>query len=316
MKKLKSKNESKCGEIMISKNAREYWKFKEQATSWLIILPSVALFTFFVWVPMGESIVMSLFKTKGVNLAKFVWFDQYLSVFRDANFVSALKNTVAYTLWSLVIGFLIPIFMAILISETTRWRGLFRTASYLPNIMPGLATVLMWRSFFSAKPSGAFNVLISYLGLDARPWLSNAGIIIPLIVVILTWKGAGATALIYMAGLAGINPELYEASTIDGAGILRRTWNITIPQIFNLGSTLLILQIIAVFQILYEPLVLTNGGPDNASISLMQLLFSYIQNASTIDYGKASSVSVIISLLLLTFTVIYNFANKRKESFE
>jgi multiple sugar transport system permease protein len=280
------------------------------------MLPSVILFAFFVWVPMGESIVMSLFKTKGVSLEKFVGLEQYLAVFRDPNFMAALKNTVSYTLWSLVIGFLVPIVIAVLIGETTRLRGLFRTASYLPNMMPGLATVLLWRSFFSAKPSGAFNVLISYLGMDARSWLSNAEIIIPLIVVILTWKGAGATALIYMAGLAGINPELYESATIDGAGIWRRTWHITLPQIFNLGSTLLILQIIAVFQILYEPLVLTNGGPDNASISLMQLLFNYIQNASSIDYGRASAVSVIISLMLLTFTVLYNIVNKRRESFD
>ncbi len=301
---------------MISKNSTKYWIFKEQFTSWLIILPAVILFAFFVWVPMGESIVMSLFRTKGATLEKFVGLEQYMSVFRDPNFLSALKNTVAYTIWSLAIGFVIPIIIAVLIGETTRLKGLFRTASYLPNIMPGLATVLMWRSFFSAKPSGAFNVVISYLGLDARPWLSNAEIIIPLIVIIMTWKGAGATALIYMAGLAGINPELYEAATIDGAGVWRRTWNITLPQIFNLGSTLLILQIIAVFQILYEPLVLTNGGPDNASISLMQLLFSYIQNATRIDFGKASAVSVTISLLLLTFTVIYNYVNKRKESFE
>jgi multiple sugar transport system permease protein len=280
------------------------------------MLPSVILFAFFVWVPMGESIVMSLFKTKGVSLEKFVGLEQYLAVFRDPNFMAALKNTVSYTLWSLVIGFLVPIVIAVLIGETTRLRGLFRTASYLPNMMPGLATVLLWRSFFSAKPSGAFNVLISYLGMDARSWLSNAEIIIPLIVVVLTWKGAGATALIYMAGLAGINPELYESATIDGAGIWRRTWHITLPQIFNLGSTLLILQIIAVFQILYEPLVLTNGGPDNASISLMQLLFNYIQNASSIDYGRASAVSVIISLMLLTFTVLYNIVNKRRESFD
>lgn len=301
---------------MINKNSNKYWIFKEHLSSWLIILPSVVLFAFFVWVPMGESIVMSLFKTKGISLVEFVGIEQYIAVFRDPNFMAALKNTVAYTVWSLLIGFLIPIIIAILIGETTRLKGLFRTASYLPNIMPGLATVLMWRSFFSAKTSGAFNVLLSYLGLEARPWLSNAGIIIPLIVVILTWKGAGATALIYMAGLAGINPELYESATIDGAGIWRRTWHITLPQIFNLGSTMLILQIIAVFQILYEPLVLTNGGPDNASISLMQLLFNYIQNASSIDYGRASAVSVIISLMLLTFTVIYNYANKRRDNFE
>ncbi|HHW21580.1 MAG TPA: sugar ABC transporter permease [Clostridiaceae bacterium] len=301
---------------MIDKNSGKYWNLKNNINSWLIMLPSVILFAFFVWVPMGESIVMSLFKTKGVSLEKFVGLDQYIAVFKDPNFTAALRNTVSYVLWSLVIGFLMPIIIAVLIGETTRLRGLFRTASYLPNIMPGLATVLMWRSFFSAKPSGAFNVLISYLGMDARAWLSNADIIIPLIVVILTWKGAGATALIYMAGLAGINPELYESATIDGAGIWRRTWHITLPQIFNLGSTLLILQIIAVFQILYEPLVLTNGGPDNASISLMQLLFNYIQNASSIDYGRASAVSVIIALMLLTFTVIYNTLNKRRESLE
>lgn len=301
---------------MIDKNSGKYWNLKNNINSWLIMLPSVILFAFFVWVPMGESIVMSLFKTKGVSLEKFVGLDQYIAVFKDPNFTAALRNTVSYVLWSLVIGFLMPIIIAVLIGETTRLRGLFRTASYLPNIMPGLATVLMWRSFFSAKPSGAFNVLISYLGMDARAWLSNADIIIPLIVVILTWKGAGATALIYMAGLAGINPELYESATIDGAGIWRRTWHITLPQIFNLGSTLFILQIIAVFQILYEPLVLTNGGPDNASISLMQLLFNYIQNASSIDYGRASAVSVIIALMLLTFTVIYNTLNKRRESLE
>jgi multiple sugar transport system permease protein len=301
---------------MIDKNSGKYWTLKNNINSWLIMLPSVILFAFFVWVPMGESIVMSLFKTKGVSLEKFVGLDQYIAVFKDPNFTAALRNTVSYVLWSLLIGFLMPIIIAVLIGETTRLKGLFRTASYLPNIMPGLATVLMWRSFFSAKPTGAFNVLISYLGMDARAWLSNAEIIIPLIVVILTWKGAGATALIYMAGLAGINPELYESATIDGAGIWRRTWHITLPQIFNLGSTLLVLQIIAVFQILYEPLVLTNGGPDNASISLMQLLFNYIQNASSIDYGRASAVSVIIALMLLTFTVIYNSVNKRRESLE
>lgn len=301
---------------MIDKNSGKNWILINNIKSWLIMLPSVVLFAFFVWVPMGESIVMSLFKTKGVTLEKFIGLEQYFAVFRDPNFTAALRNTVSYVLWSLVIGFFVPIVIAVLIGETTRLKGLFRTASYLPNIMPGLATVLLWRSFFSAKPSGAFNVLISYLGMEPRSWLSNADIIIPLIVVILTWKGAGATALIYMAGLAGINPELYESATIDGAGIWRRTWHITIPQIFNLGSTLLILQIISVFQILYEPLVLTNGGPDNASISLMQLLFNYIQNASSIDYGRASAVSVIIALLLLTFTLIYNFVNKRKETFE
>jgi len=139
--------------------------------------------------------------------------------------------------------------------------------------------------------------------------------VIPLIVVTATWKGAGATALIYMAGLAGINPELYEAATIDGAGIWKRIRYITLPAIFNLGSTMLILQIIAIFQIMYEPLVLTAGGPDNASLSLMLLMWRYAFGG-TMDYGRASAVAVIIALILLAFTALYSFVNKRKTDWE
>jgi multiple sugar transport system permease protein len=127
----------------------------------------------------------------------------------------------------------------------------------------------------------------------------------------LTWKGAGATTLLYIAGLQGIDPELYEAAIIDGAGILKRIRYITIPNIYNLARTLLILQIISVFQILYEPLVMTNGGPNNASISIMQLVFKFA--FERFDYPKAASVSVIICLILAVLTVLYFKINKRKD---
>ena len=109
-----------------------------------------------------------------------------------------------------------------------------------------------------------------------RDYLNNAFRVIPMIVITMTWKGAGATALLYLAGLQGINPELYEAAVIDGANVKQRVWNVTIPQLYNLARTLLILQIIAVFQILYEPPCYDQwAGPNNASVSLMQLVFRY-----------------------------------------
>ena len=168
--------------------------------------------------------------------------------------------------------------------------------------------MFLWRYLFKSGDNGGLNMLLNAIGLPSGTWLSNASLAIPVIVVAMTWKGAGATALIYLAGLQGINPELYEAAIIDGANVRQRITRITIPQIYNLGRTLLILQVIAVFQVLYEPLVMTNGGPNNASVSLMQLVFRYAFDK--FDYSKAAAVSVIISVALITLTLVYNKINK------
>lgn len=127
----------------------------------------------------------------------------------------------------------------------------------------------------------------------------------------LTWKGAGSTALIYMAGISGINPEYYEAAAIDGAGIWRRIFHITVPCILNLGRTMLILQVISVFQILYEPLVLTNGGPNNASLSIMLLVYKYA--FTKYDYPKAAALSVIICVVLILLSGLYMKLTKSKD---
>ena len=290
-------------------------KWKQNATSWLIMLPGVALFAFFLWGPLLQSVRMSFYRTRNIELVEFIGFDNYLSVFRRHEFQQALTNTFTYTIWSLLIGFLIPIILALVIGETMRGRGFFRTAAYIPNILPGLAAVLLWSAFFSAEKSGVLNIMLGWLGMEPMAFLSDEKLVIPIIVLIATWRGAGATALIYMAGLAGINPELYEAATIDGAGIWKRIRFITAPAIFNLASTLLILQIISIFQIMYEPLVLTKGGPDNASLSLMLLMWRYAFGG-TLDFGRASAVAVIIAVILLGFTALYSIVNKRKVDWE
>ena len=287
----------------------------KQGSSWLIMLPSITLFAFFLWVPLVQSVRMSMYRTKNIELVEFVGFENYLRVIQREEFIQALSNTLTYTFWSLLIGFLIPIIIALVIGETARGKGFFRTVTYIPNILPGLAAVLLWKQFFSAEKSGVINIILDSLGLETMAFLSEANLVIPLIVVTATWKGAGATSLIYMAGLAGVNPELYEAATIDGAGIWKRIFHITVPALFSLGSTLLILQIISIFQIMYEPLVLTAGGPDNASVSLMLLMWRYAFGGQ-MDYGRASAVAVIIAVILLIFTAIYSYVNKRKTDWD
>ncbi|MCL2663213.1 MAG: sugar ABC transporter permease [Oscillospiraceae bacterium] len=298
----------------LTTNKFEKWKY--QASSWLIMLPGLVLFSFFLWWPLLQSIRMSMYRTRNIELVEFVGFDNYITIFQRTEFLQALSNTLLYTLWSLIIGFLVPIFIALLIGETVRAKGLFRTAAYVPNVLPGLAAIIVWTAFFSAGETGVLNIMLGWFGIDRMSYLSEENLVIPIIVTISTWKGAGATALIYMAGLAGINPELYEAATIDGAGVLKRIRYITIPAIFNLGSTMLILQIIAIFQIMYEPMILTRGGPDNASLSLMLLMWRYAFGGGTMEFGRASAVAVIIAFILLIFTTIYTIVNKRKVNWE
>lgn len=276
------------------------------------MLPGLILMTFFVWEPLLESIRMSLYETENVELVEFVGFDNFISVMGKTNFMQALMNTFGYTFWSLLIGFLLPIFLAMLIGETVRGKGLFRTAAYLPNMLPGLAVIILWSAFFSGGETGVLNILLSKLGISSQTYLTRAEWVKPIIIVIATWKGAGSTALIYMAGMASVNPELYEAAAIDGAGVLNRVRHILLPSIKKLASTMLILQIISVFQIMYEPMVLTKGGPDNASLSMMQLMWQYAFGGA-MNYGKASAVAVIVTIILLVLTAIHSYFD-RKES--
>ncbi|MDR2741620.1 MAG: sugar ABC transporter permease [Treponema sp.] len=285
--------------------------FARNLSGWLIMLPSVILFIFFMWEPLIESIRLSLYHAQGMRLVKFTGVKNYTDVFQHPDFLPALRNTFLYTLWSLAIGFMIPVVLAIFINEVRRGKSFLKLSVYMPNIIPGLAIVLMWRFIFRPGETGVLNILLDKIGVEPQSWLTNPGWTIPLIVMTLTWKGAGATTLLYIAGLQGIDPELYEAAIIDGAGLWKRVRYITLPNIYNLARTLLILQILAVFQILYEPLVMTNGGPNNASISIMQLVFKFA--FERFDYPKAASVSVIISIILMILTIFYFKINKRKD---
>lgn len=284
---------------------------KKNISGWLIMAPTLILFAFFVWEPLLASIRLSLYSAKGMRTVEFVGFKNYIDVFHHPDFFPAVRNTFSYTIWSLLIGFLVPIIMALIINEMVHAKGLFRVGIYFPNIVPGLATVMMWAFIFRPGKTGVLNIILGSMGVQPQVWLSNPKITIPLIVLTMTWKGAGATALIYLAALQGINPELYEAAIIDGAGIWKRIVHVTVPNLRNLIRSLLILQVISVFQILYEPLVMTNGGPNNASISIMQLVFKYA--FEKFDYPKAAAVSVIISLFLVTLTAVYNKFSKEQD---
>ncbi len=276
---------------------------KRDWAGWLVMVPSLVLFAFFIWEPLIENIRLSLYTAKRYELVEFVGFDNYVKAVRSPDFMAAFSNTFEYIFWSLLIGFLVPIVVGILISETVHFKGLFRVGIYFPNIMPSLATVWIWSFFFTPGDTGVLNILLGKLGIEPLMWLTDPDMTIPLIIISMTWKSAGATALIYMANISSISADLYEAATIDGAGIWQRTRFITLPSVFGLAKTLLILQVISVFQILQEPMVMTNGGPNNASISIMMLMYRYAFR--DFNFPVAAAISVMICLVLVLLSGIY-----------
>jgi len=284
---------------------------RKDIIGWLIMLPTIVLFGFFVWEPLLESVILSMHNANGIRLEEFVGFDNYIELFQYPIFLKSLVNTFVYIFWSLVIGFFTPMILAILITETVHFKSFFRIGIYFPNMIPGLATVLMWRYLFLPGDTGVFNIILSKIGIEPQVWLNNTALTIPLIIVIMTWRGAGATALLYMANIGNIDPGLYEAATIDGANIFKRIRYITAPSIFSLGKTLLIIQIIAVFQILYEPLVLKQGGPNNASYSIMMVVWNYANR--NFDYPMAAATSVVICAILIILSGFYFKITKSKE---
>ncbi|MDR2897605.1 MAG: sugar ABC transporter permease, partial [Spirochaetaceae bacterium] len=134
--------------------------FTKNISGWIIMLPSVVLFSFFVWEPLLESVRLSLFRAQGMHLIEFVGFRNYRDVFLHPDFVPALINTCKYTLWSLVIGFFVPIILAIVINEIRRGKSFFKLSIYIPNIVPGMAMVLMWGFIFRPGNTGVLNVLL------------------------------------------------------------------------------------------------------------------------------------------------------------
>lgn len=278
-------------------------RFVRNYSGWLFIIPSFLLFAFFIWEPMVYGVIMAFSKMNGYNLTGFAGFDNFKFVFNDSVFLVALRNTAVYVLFSMLIGYLVPIFLAIIVNEVVHGQRFFKVVVYFPALVPAVASLLMWKYILDPSSNGIINGVLSNFGIAPQGFYTVESMTIFWLILTMTWKSAGSTTMIYLASLQGINGEIYEAAELDGAGIIAKFRYITIPGIYNTARLMLIMQIIAVFQIMYEPMVMTGGGPANASLSLILLSYRY-----AFDYGHpnhASVVGLVVTAILLVLTVVY-----------
>lgn len=281
---------------------------RRDLTAWLIMVPTLLLFIFYIFSPLINNISLSFYEVVGGEKEKFIWFQNYEHLFKSDLFFKALTNTFEYAFWSVIIGFLVPVILAVILNEVIHLKGFFRTVIYLPNVIPGIAVAVMWAYLFSPNSYGALNSLFNIESL----WLDDKKLVIPLIVLTMTWKGAGATTLIYLATLQSIDTVQYEAARLEGAGAFARFRYVTWPHLLSQMKVLFILQIVTVFQLFYEPMVMTKGGgPANESISLVYLIYNYAFTEG--DVGSAAALSVVVSLILFMMAGLYFWILREKK---
>ncbi len=269
-------------------------------------LPLLLIFGLFSWLPIVKSVIMSFQKTNLVAPPEFVALDNFAFVLSDPLLGIAVRNTLYFAFLALLIGFPIPLVVAVLMSEVRKAKGLYSALAYLPVVVPPVVSVLLWKFFYDASPTGLFNTILGWVGLGPFPWLQDSTWAMPSLVLAATWAGAGGTIIIYLAALTGVPPELYEAAEMDGAGIWRKIWHVTLPQLRGVIYITLILQIIATAQVFLEPYLFTGGGPAHATITVLLLIYNYaFANSLGGNYGAATALSLMLAGFLAVFSLIY-----------
>ena len=265
----------------------------------IFLAPMLIVFTVFSWSPIVQSVIMSFQKTNLVQPATWVGLDNFERVLSDPNLGTAIVNTLYFAFLALLFGFPIPLFLAVLMSEVKRGKGLYSALAYMPVVIPPVVAVLLWKVFYDASPNGVFNTMLSWVGIPPQPWLQSATTAMPSLVIEATWAAAGGSIIIYLAALISVPPELYDAAEVDGAGIWRKVWHVTLPQLRGVLFIMLILQIIATSQVFLEPYLFTGGGPNNATLTILLLIYRYaFQNSLGGDYGEATALSLMLAIFL------------------
>jgi multiple sugar transport system permease protein len=275
-------------------------------TTLIFLLPMLLIFGAFSWYPIVRTVVMSLQHTNLVQAPTWVGLDNFRNVLHDPLLPIAVRNTAYFAGLALVFGYPIPLIGAVLMSEVRRARGWYSALAYLPVVIPPVVAVLLWKTFYDGGSVGVFNTIFGWVHLGPYPWLQSQQTAMPSLVLESTWANAGGTVIIYLAALTGVNSELYEAAAVDGAGILRKVWHVTLPQLRGVLLVTMILQIIGTAQVFLEPYLFTSGGPANATLTVLLLIYDYaFGNSLGGDYGNATALSLMLAVFLALFSLIY-----------
>lgn len=271
---------------------------------WLLLLPAIVLLAAFTHYPALATLWNSFFSTpKARRPAVFVGVDNYRAMTDDPVFWQALWNNLAYALVTIPVSVAIALIMALWVNRQIAGRSFLRLAYFTPTVLPMVAVANIWLFFYTPQ-YGLVDQIAGVFNLPGMNWLGNRSTALPALMLVTIWKESGFFMIFYLAALQQVPPSLREAALLEGASRWQYFWRVLLPLLMPTTLFVLINALINAFRLVDHVLVMTKGGPDNASTLL--LFYIYEVGFSYWDTSYAATLSVVL-LLILSITAFIKF---------
>ena len=278
------------------------WLLGKYFYAYLLLVPAVGSILLWKYVPMFMGSIMAFQDYQIVGQSEFIGLRNFADVLFDPTWWRAIGKTLQYMFLMLSIGFVPPIVLAVLLQEVSHGKVIYRVIYYLPAVITGVIVIYLWKLLYDPSDAGGLNQILMALGLEKKEWLRDESLAMLCCVIPTVWTGVGPGCLIYLAALKGIPDDSYEAADLDGATFLHKVWYIVIPNL----KALIIIQFIAAFIAASQQsgfiLVMTFGGPNEATMVAGLKIFetAYL----SLKFGMATTMAWMLGIMLMGFTVI------------
>jgi raffinose/stachyose/melibiose transport system permease protein len=284
---------------------------------WTYFLPGAVLFTAVIAIPFVYNIYLSLTRWSGVGQPRFAGLHQYTRLFADDVFWQSFRNSLSMIVAMVVIPTVIGLVLAAVLFDVLGRRfgarvvSVLRATFYLPQILPVVVAGIVWG--WILRPDGAVNGILDSIGLGSltQDWLGDPTFAMPSVMLVMVWVQIGYPVVIFMAALGRVDPELYEAAELDGAGWWARLRAITIPQIRPETYVVALTCTIAALKVFGPIFALTRGGPENATI--VPSYFAYTTFFKKLDVGYGAAIATILTLIIVAVAAVFMFFQARSE---
>jgi len=273
---------------------------RQALAGYLFVSPAMLIFFVFTLLPVAYAFYLSFTNYDVFTRQDWVGTANYTDIFEDEIFLTALKNTAFYTVFSIPLSMAFGLGFALLLNQKLRGLGLYRTVYYVPVVTSMVAVAMIWIQLFDPL-YGVVSTGLDAVGLKGIDWLGDPNLAMPSIIAVSVWKVIGWNMLIYLAGLQGIPEHLKEAAAIDGANRWQLFSKITLPLLAPTTFFILVTSLIGAFQVFDQVYVMTGGGPANATITAVQQIYN--EAFKHTQMGYASAESFVLFGIILVFSL-------------
>lgn len=278
---------------------------------WLFLLPALLVFTWFKFIPMAKGLQMSLYRVKFGDEWEWVGLENFQRVLADAALRAAVGHTLLFVAITISASALVALLLALALQGPARHLRILRTAMFLPAVTSAAVLAEVWRILYAPTPDGVANTLLGWVGIAPQGFLSHPDQALPALMLMSIWKHVPYDTVIFVAGLAGVNRELYDAAAVDGANAWERFVHVTLPGLAPSITVILTLGFIRGFRVFTEVYATTGGGPAGSTEVVMTHI--YKQGFVELDYGYAAAASCLLFAFTALTTVAY-LAWRRRSS--